>query len=148
MPLVRYEVGDLMEVEEPDPGCPCGRLMPRVRRIIGRQEDVIVDPDGRVITTLFIAFDQVSGVVQGQVIQEAVDRLHVRVVRGPGYREADLLGCLRRFVGPSMRVEFEYLSRDDLRRGAGGKFRAVVSRVRHRLPAGEPAGLVNQLARG
>lgn len=136
MPLLRYEVGDLVEVEEPDPLCACGRSLPRIRRVIGREGDAIETPDGKVVTTIFIVFDEVSGVAQGQVIQEALDRLRLRVVRGPGYSarsEEDLLRYVRRFVGPGMAVEIEYLSHDDFRREAGdGKFRTVVSRV----PAG------------
>src|SRR5262249_34974680 len=81
MPLIRYEVGDLVEVEVPDRNCLCGRTMPRVRRILGRQGDVVVGADGRVVTTLFILFDGVLGVEQGQVIQHDVNRLTVRVVR-------------------------------------------------------------------
>jgi phenylacetate-CoA ligase len=136
MPLLRYEVGDLVEVEEPDPSCACGRGLPRIRRVIGREGDAIETPDGKIVTTIFIVFDKVSGVAQGQVIQEALDRLRLRVVRGPGYSarsEEDLLRYVRRFVGPGMAVEIEYLSHDDFRREAGdGKFRTVVSRV----PAG------------
>jgi phenylacetate-CoA ligase len=152
MPLLRYEVGDVLEFEEPDPVCACGRAMPRIRRIAGRQEDVVVGSDGRVITTLFVLFDQVPGVAQGQIIQEAVDRLRVRVVRGPGYSarsEAELLRRLRRFVGPDMAVDFEYLSRDALRRESEpGKFRMVISRIQPRPPADSRAGFVSQRAGG
>ena len=42
---------------------------------------MIETPDGEVITTIFIVFDKVPGVAQGQVIQEALDRLRLRVVR-------------------------------------------------------------------
>ena len=138
MPLLRYEVGDLVELQDPDPPCACGRSLPRVRRILGREGDAVVTPEGRVVTTLFIVFDEVPGVAQGQVIQEAADRLRIRVVREPGYSarsEQDLQRHVRRFVGPAMTVEFEYPSHDSFRREAGpGKFRTVVSR----LP--DPAG--------
>jgi phenylacetate-CoA ligase len=133
MPLLRYEVGDVVEVEEPDLECACGRAMPRVRRIIGRQEDAIVAPDGRVVTTLFIVFEEIPGVVQGQIIQEAVDRLQVRVVRGSGYTaesEGQLFRYLRRFVGPDMAIDLAYFSQDAFRRKVGdGKFRTVISRL-------------------
>ena len=35
MPLLRYEVGDLVELEEPNPLCACGRGLPRIRRVLG-----------------------------------------------------------------------------------------------------------------
>ncbi len=137
MPLLRYEVGDLVELEEPNPLCACGRGLPRIRRVLGREEDVIETPDGKVITTIFIVFSEVSGVAQGQVVQEALDRLRLRVVRGPGYSarsEEDLLRHVRRFVGPGIAVEVEYLSHDAFRREAGdSKFRMVLSRIPARV---------------
>jgi phenylacetate-CoA ligase len=133
MPLLRYEVGDLVEVEEPDRVCGCGRTLPRIRRVLGREWDVIETPEGKVVTTIFIVFDKVPGVAQGQVIQEALDCLRLRVVRGPGYSnrsEEDLLRYVRRFVGSAMQLKIEYLSHDEFQQEAvGGKFRTVVSRI-------------------
>lgn len=98
---------------------------------------MIETPDGKVITTIFIVFSEVSGVAQGQVVQEALDRLRLRVVRGPGYSarsEEDLLRHVRRFVGPGIAVEVEYLSHDAFRREAGdSKFRMVLSRIPARV---------------
>jgi phenylacetate-CoA ligase len=133
MPLLRYETGDVAEIEEPAAPCPCGRAMPRVQRIVGRKEDVIITPDGRVVTTLFLTFARIRGIVQGQVIQEAVNRLTVRVVPAPEYTsdtEAELLHCIRQFVGPTMVVKVHRLSLEDLRREFPGKFRTVISRLR------------------
>jgi phenylacetate-CoA ligase len=133
MPLLRYEVGDLVEVDEYPEVCACGRVMPRVRRINGRQEDVLIAPDGRVITTLFIVFDRVPEIAQGQVIQDEPDQIRVRLVRTPAYtdhHEEAFLHYLRRFVGPEMKVQLEYLSHDALRRDTPGKFRTIISRLR------------------
>jgi phenylacetate-CoA ligase len=134
MPLLRYDVGDVVEVEDPGAPCACGRAMPRIRRINGRQEDVILTPDGRAVTTLFIVFNQVAGVSLGQVVQEALDRLVVRIVRSQEYTEqseAELLRYLRRFVGTEMRIEIEYLSAEAMCRQTVGKFRTIVSRIQH-----------------
>jgi phenylacetate-CoA ligase len=133
MPLLRYEVGDIVEFEEPAMPCPCGRAMPLVRRINGRQEDAITTPDGRVVTTLFLVFNQVAGVSLGQAVQEEPDRLVVRIVRSTEYTgqsEAELLRQIRRFVGPRMQITVEYLSGEALRRRTPGKFQTVVSHVR------------------
>jgi phenylacetate-CoA ligase len=140
MPLLRYEVGDVVEGHEDPHGCPCGRAMPRVRRINGRKEDAIVTPDGRVVTTLFTVFDKVPGVAHGQVVQDEVAQLLVRIVRTRSYApqsEETLLGYVRRFVGPGMRVRVEYVSHDALHREKSGKCRAVISRV---PPPSMPSG--------
>jgi phenylacetate-CoA ligase len=133
MPLIRYEVGDLVELQDPDPPCKCGRSLPRILRILGREGDAVVTPEGRLVTALFIVFDEVPGVAQGQVIQEAVDRIRVRVIRESGFSdrsEQDLLRYLRQFVGPAMKVKFEYPSHDSFQSEAGpGKLRTVISRL-------------------
>src|SRR5690606_37357121 len=55
MPLVRYDIGDEIELfPDPPPACPCGRGFPLVKRIRGRSRDVIVTPDGRHLTSLFV----------------------------------------------------------------------------------------------
>jgi phenylacetate-coenzyme A ligase PaaK-like adenylate-forming protein len=146
MPLLRYEVGDVIQFEEPAQPCPCGRAMPRVRCIEGRREDIITRPDGRVVTTLFLVFNQVTGVALGQAVQDAPDRLAVRIVRAPEYTaqsEADLLGLLRRFVGESMRIDLEYVPAAVLHGGTTGKFRAVRSLVPTPFPAIASASSVN-----
>jgi phenylacetate-CoA ligase len=121
-----------VEVEEPARPCGCGRIMPCVRRIIGRREDVITTPDGRVIPSLFVVFNQVAGISLGQAVQEAPDRLAVRIVRSADYTgqsEADLHSYLRRFLGPAMHIDVEYLSAEALRRSTAGKFRTIISRI-------------------
>lgn len=132
MPLLRYELNDIVELEEPAAACACGRAMPVISRVTGRQEDVITTPDGRVITTLFILFDNVPGIALGQAVQEEPARLVIRIVASPEYTrrsEEVLVAYVRRFVGSAMRVEVEYLSAAALRAVNPGKFRTVVSRV-------------------
>jgi phenylacetate-CoA ligase len=132
MPLLRYEVGDLAELLDEDEPCACGRAAPRIRRIAGRRNDVVVTPEGHVITTLFVVLDQAQGVLMGQFVQESRDLLRIRIVKGSDHTEsssADLQRTIKRVVGPNMRLEIEYLSKEDLQRDCPGKFRAVVSRL-------------------
>jgi phenylacetate-CoA ligase len=136
MPLLRYEIGDLIELQDPQLPCTCGRAMPCVQRIIGRHEDVITAPDGRVIPSLFLLFNDVAGIALGQAVQEAADRLVVKIVRTASYTrdsEADLYRRLNRFLGPAVRVEVQYLSLDELRPRTKAKFRSVISHVPHAI---------------
>jgi len=43
MPLIRYSILDYAEVGDP---CPCGRTLPTLRRILGRQRNMARRPDG------------------------------------------------------------------------------------------------------
>jgi len=132
MPLLRYEVGDVAELLDSDEPCLCGRAAPRIRRIVGRLNDVVVTPEGRVVTALFVALDDTPGILMGQFVQETRDRLRIRVVKGTGFTQAteeNLRHRVQQFLGPVIRLEFEYLSQDDLRRDCPGKIRVVVSHV-------------------
>jgi phenylacetate-CoA ligase len=44
MPLIRYDIGDMAVAGEP---CACGRTLPVITRILGRQETMLTLPDGR-----------------------------------------------------------------------------------------------------
>lgn len=131
MPLLRYETGDVAELTADEP-CPCGRAAPCIERINGRQNDVVITPTGQVITTLFILFDEVPGLMIGQFVQNAVDRLTVRLVIGAEYTnqsEVGLVDEIRRCVGPDMYIDMEYLPLEEVRGDFAGKFRTVISRL-------------------
>jgi phenylacetate-CoA ligase len=142
MPLLRYEVGDMVEVDENPDVCPCGRTMPRVQRINGRQGDAIVTADGRVITTLFIVFDKVLGIAHWQVIQEEPNELRILIVHTTVYNarsEESLLQYIESFVGPEMKLRLEYVPKQALHRESSGKCRSIISRLGQATRLARPA---------
>jgi phenylacetate-CoA ligase len=131
MPLIRYEIGDT--AIRSDAPCPCGRQFPSLETVIGRLDDTIVTPDGRQVGRLDPIFKGVTGIQETQIVQERVDHLIVRMVRGPGFEEKmarTVIEELRKRVGEGVTIELVYL--DQIERSATGKFRAVVSRVAKR----------------
>lgn len=136
MPLIRYEVGDLLEVDESPSSCPCGRGFPLIRKIAGRDGDLIQTPDGRLITSLFVVFDLVEHIEDGQIVQDHIDRILVRVVRAALYQRRDevaLLSHLRTMLGEHVTITLEYTDRATIQAGQAGKVRRVVSHVPSRL---------------
>jgi phenylacetate-CoA ligase len=132
MPLIRYETGDVAEVLADAGPCACGRHMARIRRVNGRRQDAIVTRDGRVITTLFLVFDKVPGILSGQIIQCEPARLLIRIARTEEYTaqsEADLLNYVRQFVGPAMSIALIYVHEGSVVWNRGTKYRAVISYV-------------------
>jgi len=133
MPLIRYETGDLVEPAAPDAVCPCGRTLPLVTAIVGRCEDIVITPSGRVVSGLFIVHHHVPGVEFVQFIQAEPDRLIVRICRGADYNatsERALRVLLERLVGQTMRIYLEHVAFEDLERTAAGKVPEVISRLR------------------
>ncbi len=87
-PLIRYDLGDLAEWD-PEP-CPCGSPYPRLRRLHGREEDLIRLPNGSHINSerLRTMIFEAPGVRQYQLIQQAPTSFFARVVAGPEFDAA------------------------------------------------------------
>lgn len=131
MPLLRFDVGDIVLVA-PQKECACGRQFPLVAAISGRQSEVILTPDGKVITATFLVFEDVPDILEGQIVQESLDHLRVRIVPAPSFEEsaeARLKSRLQALVGGALRVEVERCGSPELLRGGSGKVRAVVSKL-------------------
>ena len=130
MPLIRYEVGDLIEPAHPDDVCPCGRTLPLVKRIHGRDGVSVLTPDGRALSAPFILFDLVDGVLAGQVVQPSASALEWRVVPTPQFdagEEDKLLHLATELAGPRVAVRTVRCRWEDLERGASGKPRPVIA---------------------
>ena len=131
MPLLRYDVGDVVLVE-PEKKCACGRQFTLVSAIAGRQSEVIMTPEGGAVIAAFLVFEDVPDILAGQILQESLDELRVRIVPGAQFSaaaEARLTSRLRTLVGPAMRITTERCAGVDELRGESGKVRAVVSKL-------------------
>ncbi len=132
MPLIRYDIGDHIELRPSCSPCPCGRTLPLVQGVRGRAQDVVVTPDGRVATALFILPELVEGVGFAQFLQERRNRLEVRVVPSIGWNERQqqaLLGHLHHALGDSIEVELALIDPKDVVQDPSGKRPVVVSAV-------------------
>lgn len=126
--LVRYEIGDVgMWSRE---NCACGRNhLPALQEIVGRIEDVVVGPDGREMVRFHGIFIDMANVLEGQVIQEAVDQFMVKVVTRPDFGEHDIEVIRKRFSERLGEVHVQVEKVDAIPRTERGKFRAVISKV-------------------
>ncbi len=83
LPLIRYEIGD---VGHPKKGsCPCGRGLPMMQILEGRQGDIFLLPDGREIPPIKVwgvrlILDRNVAAKRYQIIQEEPDLFVIRVV--------------------------------------------------------------------
>lgn len=130
MPLIRYEVGDLIE-PHPDPfECPCGRKLPLIKAIHGRHEDVIITPEGRFIASIYIALNLVKGFFFGQFIQEKKDRLQVNLIKDLDFEDKDeqeFLEILTNFTGAGMKIKIQYVTAEQIFHDPTGKIPIVKS---------------------
>jgi phenylacetate-CoA ligase len=126
MPLIRYATGDLAEAAAEE--CACGRAFPRLGRIEGRIDDVLVTPEGRWIGRLDPIFKTMSSVHETRIVQDRRDHVRVDVVPVATFTDRDrdaLVRALQARLGPSMQVDVVQVSQ--IPRTAAGKFPAVVN---------------------
>ena len=127
-PLIRYRLGDLAAWSA-DP-CPCGRNMPVIKEVVGRIEDVVIGPDGRQMVRFHGIFTGQPHIQEGQIIQELIHHIHVRVVPVIGFNEDDVLDVIHRIrqrLGESVNVTVETVV--SIPRTSAGKFKSVISKV-------------------
>jgi phenylacetate-CoA ligase len=83
LPLLRYRIGDLVEV--PPPGaCPCGRGLPVLGRLIGRSNELLYAVGGGLVPPEAVSAVMTSAaasVVEFQVIQQEDFSLDVKLVQ-------------------------------------------------------------------
>lgn len=130
MPLVRYDLGDRGVLANPNVPCACGRLLPRLETIEGRSDDVVVTPEGRRVGRLDPVFKGDLPIREAQIVQEALDQVRVRVVPARGFGDSHVRQLRRRLqerLGESVEVTIECV--EEIPRGPGGKFHAVISRI-------------------
>jgi phenylacetate-CoA ligase len=128
-PLIRYCLGDWAKWDGAP--CPCGRQMPVLKEILGRSEDVVVGPDGRKLVRFHGIFVDQPHVREGQIIQETLHRLRVRVVPVNGFGPADTADIIRRVqqrLGDEVEVIVQPVAA--IPRTKAGKFQAVISQLK------------------
>lgn len=134
MPLIRYRVGDLAVAMDNSRPCPCGVGLPKIGKIEGRVQAIIVAQNGAYIPGgffphLFKDYDHI--IRQFQVIQEKVGSVKLRVVKGLRFNEGafqELLATVRRYLGEDMVIDVEFTDRIEMVRT--GKHQASISRLK------------------
>lgn len=130
MPFIRYANGDVACID-PEP-CECGRGLPLIQSVEGREADVIRLPDGRRLTGLFFVhlFKDFPAIRYYQVIQPRAADLHIRVVpmtKEPAPSMVPVLQALRQHLGDAVDIRIELVEQIPLTRA--GKRRIVESHL-------------------
>lgn len=129
MPFIRYVVGDYAEVGDI---CPCGRGLPVLKRVFGRQRNMLVLADGRTHWPSFPAelWTAIAPIRQLQLEQTDFENLTAHLVcpRPLTLTEQEAFaGMLRDRFGYPFVVTFQY--HQQIARSKGGKYEDFVSRV-------------------
>jgi phenylacetate-CoA ligase len=129
-PLIRYDIGDYAEAGPP---CSCGRGLPTLKRILGRERNLVRLPDGSHHWPLvgFHSFDTVAPVRQYQLIQTAIDAIEFKVVTDQEITRAQEEGLIK-IAQRALNHPFEITItqfRERLPMGPNGKFEEFICKV-------------------
>ncbi len=129
-PLIRYDLGDYAEVAA---ACPCGRGLPVLKRIAGRERNMLLLPDGRRYWPRLgqHQYREIAPIRQYQLIQRNRELLEVRLVSDSpvtAAQEARLSEIIHQSVGFPFQLQFIYFP-EQLPRGRGGKFEEFVCEI-------------------
>jgi len=131
--LLNLRIGDMVTLG--DKPCECGRSLPTIRSIDGRADDLVALPDGSEMHALGLIWrlQSVPGVIQVQLVQEALRRFHLRVIMD-GAADSSQVGAalearLRATLREELTVEVEPV--EQIPPEPGGKVKAVVRRFRY-----------------
>jgi phenylacetate-CoA ligase len=138
LPLLRYDIGDYAEVGAP---CACGRGLPVLKRIMGRQRNMAILPDGRRRWPAIelAESDELADfppIHQFQLIQRTTSAMEMLLVVLRPLTASDedrLRGWITTALGHPFDVSFRYV--DSIPRSPLGKFEDF--RCEIELPASE-----------
>lgn len=129
-PLLRYRTGDMTRFL---PGtCSCNRSSRRIARIDTKREDLLLMPDGSLLSAsnLTFPFKEVDNILESQLYQDSKSILQVRIVPSSDYSDSDgrkLVMGLAEMVPASIKIELVLVS--EIPRTKSGKFRFCISEL-------------------
>ena len=137
MPLIRYEIGDIGAISS-SKDCACGRTLPLLAKVEGREMSVFRKKDGGFVPAEFfihfigVVFNK-GGVGRFQVIQKDYDLLQIKVVVEDyglfNSLKKNVEESIRKVVGRDCRIVWkEVESIDSLK---SGKYVYVLSEINH-----------------
>ena len=130
MPLIRYETSDLAALL---PGESRGGFkFPRMSPVAGRQQDLIITPQGHYVDAYFFSYllMRFEEIAWFQVVQSEPERLLLRIVSPKGIasdRIDEIAKRVKAHTGYPFALDFEFLPA--MPQSATGKFRLCVSNL-------------------
>lgn len=136
-PLIRYSTGDWVEDLRLPQLCSCGLWTQTVKGVLGRVEDLVVTRDGRALGMFsYRTLKTISGLGETQIIQRETDKFTVLSTGANSHDHASIQQEIEAQFGKALGypVQVDLQGVDEIPRGANGKLRLVVSRLK--MPEG------------
>lgn len=127
-PLIRYAIGDAIELETDQTTCACGSDFPLVKSIKGRNQDYIETEDlGRISTAhITLCIKDVQGILLMQIVQKKINVIEIYLVTNNLFNDQQqkkFISNFRRLIGTRIEILLNLV--DDIPKEKSGKFRIV-----------------------
>lgn len=137
MPLIRYYLGDLIEMESENlEHCPCGRRSPAMRRVIGRDTDIVLTRSGkRMIVHFFTAiFEFIPEIKQFKVVQRNLDEMEIHYIPGQNFNP-EVLARIEEKIHLHLNEKFpvKWIETDEIKPTKSGKPQIIQSSLKGNL---------------
>ncbi len=90
MPLIRYKIGDLAIKSKKLSSCKCGRNLPTIDKIIGRDTDILYTPKSKILVVHFFTgiFEHFPEIKQFQVTQQKKGgKIQINYIKGVNFNK-------------------------------------------------------------
>ena len=129
MPLIRYEIGDYAV---PGAACVCGRGLPVIRQVLGRERNLAMTPDRRKYYPSFAAevWSSIAPIKQIQLAQKTPQQIEVRYCAERQLDDTEqrqLTAALRRSLGHP--YEFTFARLAQIPRTRSGKYEDFICEI-------------------
>jgi phenylacetate-CoA ligase len=132
MPLLRYRIGDLAVKADPEKSCPCGRHLPLLEKIIGRDTDLVYTPKKKMLIVHFFTaiFELLKEIEQFQVVQYSLEDVEIRFIPSV-YFVPECLESIKKEIWEKAEEEFDlrFTKVDKIDDSRSGKPQIVVSEL-------------------
>ncbi|MBD3640940.1 MAG: phenylacetate--CoA ligase family protein [Marinobacter sp.] len=131
MPLIRYRVEDVGVYRERP--CSCGRELPILERLEGRVADFLHLPQGGQVAGISLierTLTKVPGVAQLQLIQESINKIVIKRVKGNDYSNStdfQLIELMRETFNSQVEIVIEDVAK--IPQEASGKYRFSICNI-------------------
>ncbi|MBU7020807.1 MAG: phenylacetate--CoA ligase family protein [Theionarchaea archaeon] len=133
MPFIRYRIRD--RGVPLDDRCSCGRGLPLMKLVVGRDDDFIWLPSGdRVNPRMIIPyFELAPGVKEFRIVQERRDWIRVEIIAGSEFTEREQKKLMNELytVIKDRDVEIQFDLCEEIPRGRHNRPRPILSKVRN-----------------
>jgi phenylacetate-CoA ligase len=130
MPLIRYRLDDYTGIREEK--CECGRNSPIIFPIEAKSDDLVITPDGNIISpsSLTFPFKHVQHIIESQIVQKSLDQIIIRIVPSENFSSHDesmLMEAFNDYLGEGMSIRIERVS--SIHHSGSFKKRFVISEL-------------------